>query len=85
MTIVYTIEAFNKSDEFIAFDIEVPKDNLDSLKSIMNWDTNEFDSFLYEGRVYDLTVDQVMLIEKALGKLFYSDLCDFQIGAWDKL
>jgi len=48
----------------------------------MSWDDNEFNSFLYEGGGYDLTTEQVKLLENIIGEQFYSDLYDFQIGSW---
>ena len=82
MTVKYAVAAYNKSDEFLAFKIEIPEDKLGYLKNIMNWDDDEFESFLDAGWVYDLTIEQVKLMENVLGKQFYSDLYDFQIGGW---
>ena len=83
MTAKYTVEAYNKSDEFLAFEVEIPKDKLEFLKEIMNWDDDEFESFLDTGWGYDLTIEQVKLMERVLGKQFYSDLYDFQLGGWE--
>ena len=81
MTIIYSIEAFNKSDECLAFEVEIPTDKLGSLKIIMNWNDDVFEDFIAGGGGYDLTIEQVKSMEKVLGKRFYSDLYDFQIDS----
>jgi|GEM_PF-2024143 len=80
MTTIYTV-AYNKSDEFLAFKVDIPKDKLGVLNNIMNWDDEEFESFIYEGGRYDLSIEQVKVIENMLDKQSNNDLYGFQIDS----
>jgi len=45
MTIVYTVDAFERIDELLVFEIDIPKDKLPEIAKVMSWtdeDCNDF-------------------------------------------
>jgi len=70
----YTIEAFDKETELLAFEIDLP-DGCDSqLNSIMGWSTPQRGD---EG--YDLNIEQAAALEALAGRNFYDKVHIFQL------
>ncbi|WP_434696836.1 hypothetical protein J3P89_04700 [Pseudomonas sp. Z1-14] len=70
----YIVEAFDRSSEFLAFEVELPENCDVRLKQIMGWTAPQRGD---EG--YDLSPSQAAAIEALVGKEFYDDDHIFQL------
>jgi hypothetical protein len=70
----YIVEAFDRSSEFLVFEIELPENCDAQLKQIMGWSTPQRGD---EG--YNLSPSQAAAIEALAGKRFYDDDHVFQL------
>lgn len=73
----YVIEAFDKNTESLVFEETIPDGNLEKLKEIMGWTSDE-DS--YYG--YDLDHSQLIKLEALIGKSIFDPNYDFQLGCY---
>ncbi|MBT0729348.1 pyocin S6 family toxin immunity protein [Rosenbergiella nectarea] len=80
MTIVYTIDAFERIEELLDFEIEIPKEKLPEIAKVMVWTDEDYNDFTAGGGGWDLTSQQVKAIEKILNKNFFKEDLDFQIS-----
>ncbi|MCT4708355.1 pyocin S6 family toxin immunity protein [Enterobacteriaceae bacterium H16N7] len=80
MTIVYTIDAFERVDELLVFEIDIPKEKLPEIAKVMVWTDEDYSDFTAGIGGWDLTSQQVKAIEKILDKNFFQDDLDFQIS-----
>lgn len=81
MTMIYTVDAFNRTDELIDFEIEIPKENLSDISIVMKWSASDYNDFVAGLGGFDLTEEQVKAIENILNKHFFRDDLDFQISS----
>ncbi|MGH8601262.1 MAG: DUF7683 domain-containing protein [Gammaproteobacteria bacterium] len=73
----HVIEAFDKNTESLVFEEAIPDGNLEKLKQIMGWASDE-DS--YYG--YDLNRSQLSELEILIGKEVFDPRYDFQLGCY---
>ena len=78
--IVYTIDAYSKTDENLLFEIEVPHHYLNDLCMIMGMNAEDRSDFSYGIGVYNINEHQAHLLESLFGKTFYSDDLTFQLS-----
>ena len=71
----HSILAFDRTNEQLAFDIELPDDQFAQLAEIMAW--QDPDDVIYE---YDLSPEQVNRLEALTGKAFSSPDYIFQLS-----
>jgi hypothetical protein len=81
MTMIYTVDAFNRTDELLDFEIEIPKEKLPDISRVMNWSASDSNDFVAGLGGFDLTEEQVKAIENILNKHFFRDDLDFQISS----
>lgn len=81
MIIVYTIDAFERVDELLVFEIDIPKEILPKIAKVMVWTDADYRDFTAGIGGWDLTSQQVKEIEKILDKNFFQEDLDFQISA----
>ncbi|WP_447867474.1 pyocin S6 family toxin immunity protein [Rahnella bonaserana] len=81
MTMIYTVDAFNRTDELLDFEIEIPKENLPDISIVMKWSASDYNDFVAGLGGFDLTEEQVKAIENILNKHFFRDDLDFQISS----
>ena len=80
MTIVYTIDAFERVDELLVFEIDIPKEKLPEIAKVMAWTDEDYSDFIAGIGGWDLNSQQVKAIEKILDKNFFQENLDFQIS-----
>lgn len=78
--IVYTIDAYSKTDENLLFEIEIPHQKVNDLCMIMGMNAEDRSDFSHGIGVYNINEHQAHLLEKFLGKTFYSDDLTFQLS-----
>lgn len=78
--IVYTIDAYSKTDENLLFEIEIPSQNLNDLCMIMGMNAEDRNDFSHGIGVYNINEHQAHILESLLGKIFYSDDLTFQLS-----
>lgn len=82
MTIVYTIDAFERVDELLVFEVDLPKEKLPEIAKVIAWTDEDYSDFITGVGGWDLTSHQVKAIEIILGKKFFQEDLDFQISSW---
>lgn len=80
MTIIYTVDAFDRVDELLIFEVEVPKEKLPEVSHVMEWSEEDYNDFVAGLGGWNLTEQKVRAIERILGKEFYQDDLDYQIS-----
>ena len=80
MTIVYTIDAFERVNERLVFEIDIPKEKLPEVTNVMVWTDEDYSDFIAGIGGWDLTSQEVKAIEKILDKNFFQEDLDFQIS-----
>lgn len=80
MTIIYTVDVFDRVDELLVFEVEVPKEKLPEISKIMGWTKEDYNDFVAGLGGWNLTDQKVRAIEGILSKEFYQDDLDFQIS-----
>ncbi len=80
MTIVYTIDAFEREDELLVFEIDVPEEKLPEIAKVMSWTEGDYKDFIAGVGGWNLTSQQVNSIEKILNQKFFQENLDFQIS-----
>ena len=80
MTIVYTIDAFERVNERLVFEIDIPKEKLPEVTNVMVWTDEDYSDFIAGIGEWDLTSQEVKAIEKILDKNFFQEDLDFQIS-----
>lgn len=70
----YTVEAFSKETEFLAFEVDLPDGCDAQLAAIMGWSSPQRGD---EG--YDLSATQIAAIEALAGRPFYDQRHIFQL------
>lgn len=80
MTIVYTVDAFERVDELLVFEVDIPKEKLPEIAKIMIWTDEDYNDFVAGIGGWNLTNQQVKAIEKILDKKFFQEDVDFQIS-----
>ncbi|KAE9790000.1 hypothetical protein GP662_30315 [Escherichia coli] len=78
--IIYTIDAYSKTDENLLFEIEIPHQNLNDLCRIMGMNAEDRGDFSHGIGVYNINEHQAHLLESLLGITFYSDDLTFQLS-----
>ncbi|MEB0203976.1 hypothetical protein [Pseudomonas sp. CCC3.1] len=74
---IHTISAFDKTTELMVFEIEIPQQNHPKLKSIMGWTELEDEIF-----GYDLSSENIQLLEELLGQRIYDQRYVFQLSSY---
>jgi hypothetical protein len=46
MTIIYTVDAFDRVDELLVFEGEVPKEKLPEISKVMGWTEEDYNDFV---------------------------------------
>ncbi|KGT93046.1 hypothetical protein NG99_12650 [Erwinia typographi] len=46
MTIIYTVEAFERVDELLVFEIDIPKEKFPEIARVMAWTDEEYNDFI---------------------------------------
>ncbi|MFP6832575.1 MAG: hypothetical protein VB998_12115 [Pseudomonas sp.] len=70
---IYRIEAFDRKTEFLVFEEELPPGCDENLAAIMNWSSKQ------QGwKGYDLSNDQLVSLEKLIGKNAFDPKYTFQ-------
>lgn len=80
MTIIYTVDAFDRVDELLVFEVEVPKEKLPEVSDVMEWSEEDYNDFVAGLGGWNLTEQKVRAIEGILGKEFYQKDLDYQIS-----
>ncbi|EOI2494076.1 MULTISPECIES: hypothetical protein [Enterobacter] len=78
--IVYTIDAYSKTDENLLFEIDIPHQYLNDLCMIMGMNAEDRSDFSYGIGVYNINEHQAHLLERLLGRTFYSNDLTFQLS-----
>ena len=78
--IIYTIDAYSKADEELLFEIEVPKNNFNKLAEIMGLNDEDKAEFSHGIGVYNINKEQALLLEKLIGREFYSSELTLQLS-----
>jgi len=80
MTVIYTVDAFERVDELLVFEVDIPKEKLPEIAKVMGWNSEDYNDFIMGIGGWDLTSQQVNKIEEILGKKFFQENLDFQIS-----
>jgi hypothetical protein len=80
MTIIYTVDAFDRVDELLVFEVEIPKEKLPEISRVMGWAEDDYNDFVAGLGGWNLTDQKVRAIEGIIGKKFYQEDLDFQIS-----
>lgn len=80
MTIIYTIDAFDRADELLVFEVEVPKEKLLEVSDVMGWSEEDYNDFVAGLGGWNLTEQKARAIEGILGKEFFQEDLDYQIS-----
>jgi len=80
MTIIYTVDAFDRVDELLVFEVEVPKEKLPEISKVMGWTEEDYNDFVAGLGGWNLTDQKVRAIEGILSIKFYQEDLDFQIS-----
>jgi len=80
MTIVYTVDAFERENELLVFEVNIPKEKLPELSEIMGWNNRDYQEFSSGLGGFDIKKEQVLAIEKLLNNSFFREDLDFQIS-----
>ncbi|MBB1201039.1 hypothetical protein EGM70_12125 [Enterobacteriaceae bacterium 89] len=80
MTIIYTVEAFERINEMLVFEVEIPKIKLSEIAAVMGWTDEDLNDFIAGIGGWNLTAEQAHSIELILQKEFYQEDLDFQIS-----
>ncbi len=80
--IVYSIDVYSKTDELLLYEIIISQRNVAALYDIMGISDEDEDEadFSYGIGVYNINEKQAHLLEKLIGKIFYSDDLIFQLS-----
>ena len=81
MSMIYTVDVFNRTDELLDFEIEIPKEKLRDISMVMKWSASDYNDFFAGLGGLDFTEEQVKAIENILNKHFFRDDLDFQISS----
>lgn len=83
--IVYSIDVYSKTDELLLYEIIISQRNVAALYDIMGISDEDEDEadFTYGIGVYNINEKQAHLLEKLIGKTFYSDDLIFQLSGGD--
>lgn len=74
------IEAFNKDDELLAFEIKVSEKYVNKLVNNLNFSEADKEFLMSGAGGFDLNEKQVKQIENIINKEIFSNNYDFQIG-----
>lgn len=80
MTIVYTVDAFERVNELLVLEVNIPKEKLPEIAKVMVWTDEDYNDFLAGLGGWNLTSQQVNTIEEILDKKFFQEDLDFQIS-----
>lgn len=78
--IVYSIDVYSKTDELLLYEIIISQRNVAALYDIMGISDEDEADFKYGIGVYSINEKQAHLLEKLIGKTFYSDDLIFQLS-----
>ncbi|EOC3628596.1 TPA: hypothetical protein N5K79_004577 [Enterobacter hormaechei subsp. steigerwaltii] len=81
--IVYSIDVYSKTDELLLYEIIISQRNVAALYDIMGISDEDEADFTYGIDVYNINEKQAHLLEKLIGKTFYSDDLIFQLSGGD--
>lgn len=83
--IVYSIDVYSKTDELFVYEIIISQQNVAALYDIMGISDEDKVDFSYGIGVYNINKTQVYLLEKLIGRSFYSEDLTFQISGGEIL
>lgn len=78
--IVYSIDVYSKTDELLLYEIIISQRNVAALYDIMGISEEDEADFSYGIGVYNINEKEAHLLEKLIGKTFYSDDLIFQLS-----
>ncbi|MBS3049681.1 DUF7683 domain-containing protein [Enterobacter mori] len=78
--IVYSIDVYNKTDELLLYEIVISQRNLAELLQVMGISDEDKDDFTHGIGVYNINERQAHLLEKIIGRTFYSNDLIFQLS-----
>lgn len=78
MTIIYIVDAFERVDELLVFEVNIPKEKIPEIAKVMSWTDEDYNDFTAGIGGWNLTSQQVKAIEIIIGKYFFQDNLDFQ-------
>ncbi|ATA23806.1 hypothetical protein BIY26_03875 [Brenneria goodwinii] len=78
--IIYTIDAYSKTDEDLLFEVDIPADKLAEVAQIMGWSEEDKTEFSLGIGVYNINKNQALCLEKLLDKKFYSSDLTLQLS-----
>lgn len=78
--IVYSIDVYSKIDELLLYEIIISQRNVAALYDIMGISDKDEADFSYGIGVYNINEKQAHLLEKLIGRSFYSEDLIFQLS-----
>ncbi|MFJ5854546.1 hypothetical protein ACIQCT_16660 [Enterobacter cancerogenus] len=78
--IVYSIDVYSKIDELLLYEIIISQRNVAALYDIMGISDEDEVDFSYGIGVYNINEKQAHLLEKLIGRSFYSEDLIFQLS-----
>jgi hypothetical protein len=78
--IVYSIDVYSKTDEFLLYEIIISQRNVAAPYGIMGISDEDEADFSYGIDVYNINEKQAHLLEKLIGRSFYSEDLIFQLS-----
>ncbi|MGX5087542.1 DUF7683 domain-containing protein [Enterobacter sp. UPMP2052] len=78
--IVYSIDIYSKTDELLLYEIIISQRNVAALYDIMGISDEDEADFSYGIGVYNINEKQAHLLEKLIGRSFYSEDLIFQLS-----
>lgn len=78
--IVYSIDVYSKTDELLLYEIIISQRNVAALYDIMDISDEDEADFSYGIGVYNINEKQAHLLEKLIGRSFYSEDLIFQLS-----
>lgn len=78
--IIYTIDAYSKTNENLLFEIEISAQNFEKLAGIMELNGEDKNEFSHGIGIYNISEKQAHLLEELTGEKFYSSELTLQIS-----
>ncbi|WP_457591984.1 DUF7683 domain-containing protein [Kluyvera ascorbata] len=78
--IIYSVEVFEKQNEMLVLEIDIPLDKLKSVANIMEWNAEDEDAFVKGVAGFNVSKVQALELENLLGEKFYSEDVIVQIA-----
>ena len=78
--IIYSVEVFDKQNEELVLEVEIPQSKLKGVAAIMGWGADDEDAFVKGIAGFNVSQKQALDLENLLGEKFYSDDVIVQIA-----